>query len=86
MTLRARGRNISAAEVSHINGRGLWVCVQDKEYFLPYDEYPWFREAKVRDILDVTVAHGGHLHWPSLDVDLEIDSLEHSENYPLVYE
>ncbi|MBN2269945.1 MAG: hypothetical protein JXN61_04980 [Sedimentisphaerales bacterium] len=29
MTLSARGRNISAAEVSHINGRGLWLCVQE---------------------------------------------------------
>jgi len=41
----------AAAEVSHINGRGVWLCVHDKEYFLPYDEYPWFRDAKVRDML-----------------------------------
>ncbi|WP_420886735.1 DUF2442 domain-containing protein [Candidatus Kuenenia stuttgartensis] len=26
-----------------------------------------------------------HLHWPDLDIDLEIDSLENPEKYPLVY-
>jgi len=86
MAFEKHARNVLQVEVSQIDGRGLWLCVQDKEYFLPYDEYPWFRDAKVRDILDVAVAHGHHLHWPSLDVDLEIDSLEHPENYPLLYE
>ena len=86
MAFGKHGRSVLQIEVSQIDGRGLWLCVQDKEYFLPYDEYPWFRDAKVRDILDVAVAHGHHLHWPSLDVDLEIDSLEHPENYPLLYE
>jgi hypothetical protein len=86
MAFEKHGRNVLQIEVSQIDGRGLWLCVHDKEYFLPYDEYPWFRDAKVRDILDVGVAHGHHLHWPSLDVDLEIDSLEHPENYPLLYE
>jgi hypothetical protein len=27
--------------------------------------------------------HGYHLHWPDLDVDLEIDNLENPEKYPL---
>jgi hypothetical protein len=45
------GRNVLQIEVSQIDGRGLWLCVQDKEYFLPYDEYLWFRDAKVRDML-----------------------------------
>jgi len=86
MTLEAHGRNISAAEVSHINGHGFWLCVDDKEYFLPYDEYPWFKDTKVRDILNVQLLYDHHLHWPGLDVDLEIDSLENPQNYPLMYE
>jgi hypothetical protein len=60
--------------------------VRDKEYFLPYDEYPWFREAKVRDVLNVRLLHEDHLHWPKLDVDLSVESLENPERFPLTYQ
>jgi hypothetical protein len=59
--------------------------VRGKEYFLPYEEYPWFRYARVRDILNVTLVHEDHLRWPALDVDLSIASLERPESYPLTY-
>ena len=72
-------------EVSHIDIRGFWLCVEDKEYFLPYNDYPWFKEAKVKEILNVQLLHGHHLYWPELDVDLEIDSLENPQKYPLEY-
>ncbi len=85
MTLQTRGESISEIEVSHINMHGFWLCVKDKEYFLPYDEYPWFKETKVKEILNVQLLHGHHLYWPELDVDLEIDSLENPQDYPLVY-
>lgn len=86
MTLRAHGESISAAEISHINSHGLWLSVNNTEYFLPYDEYPWFKDAKVKDILNVTLLHGHHLNWPDLDIDLEIDTLENPQSYPLIYE
>jgi len=86
MTLRARGESILEVEVSHINAHGLWLSVNDTEYFLPYDEYPWFRDAKVKEILNVVLLRGHHLNWPELDVDLEIDTLENPQNYPLKYE
>jgi len=35
--------------------------------------------------LDITKAWKKHLHWPSLDIDLEIDSLKNLEKYPLVF-
>lgn len=85
MTLRTRGKNISEVEVSHIDIHGFWLCVEDKEYFLPYSDYPWFKEAKVKEILNVGLLHGYHLYWPELDVDLEIDSLDNPQNYPLKY-
>lgn len=85
MTLKTRGENISEVEVSHINIRGFWLCVEDKEYFLPYNDYPWFKEAKVKEILNVQLLHGHHLYWPELDVDLEIDSLKNPQDYPLKY-
>lgn len=86
MTLETRGQNTSEVEVSHIDTRGFWLCVEDKEYFLSYKDYPWFEEAKVKDIINVELLSGHHLHWPILDVDLEIDCLENPQDYPLIYE
>jgi hypothetical protein len=84
-TVNAVGKNISAVEVSNISQHGIWLLVKGKEYFLPYREFPWFRTAKISQIFDVQLNHSHHLHWPALDVDLELKSLENLENYPLVY-
>jgi len=73
------------AEVSHISAHGLWLLVAAKEYFLSFEDYPWFAEAKVADILRVELLHGLHLRWEALDVDLELESLAEPAAYPLVY-
>lgn len=80
------GTDISLAEVTNVDTHGIWVLVRDKEHFLPHDDFPWFRKAKVEDILNVELLHGVHLHWPALDVDLTVDSLENPGKYPLVAE
>jgi hypothetical protein len=79
------GKNISApeAEVTNISANGVWVYVKDREYLLSYGEYPWFRDASVAQILNLQFFHEHHLHWPELDVDIELDSLAHPEKYPL---
>ena len=64
---------------------GIWLCVGDCEYFLPYEDYPWFGYAKVNDILEVKLLHGHHVHWAALDVDLELDCLKNPSRYPLVF-
>jgi hypothetical protein len=79
------GENISTVEVTNVSAHGIWLFVGEKEYFLPHEKFPWFREAKIADILDVQLLSGFHLHWPKLDVDLEVDSLEHFDHYPLMY-
>ena len=76
----------SDVEVANIDKHGLWVCARGAEYFLPYSEYPWFRDAKVADILDVELLHEDHLYWPSLDVDLSVKTLRDPEAYPLTYQ
>lgn len=82
------GKSISGSEVEVLNISlyGFWLYVCGKEYFLPYEEYPWFKEAKVRDIFEVELLHGSHLYWATLDVDLEVESLDNSEQYPLIYQ
>jgi len=78
------GRNTSA-EVTHISLHGLWLLVLEREYFLGFDNYPWFAEAKVVHIHDVELLHGRHLRWSALDVDIELSSLEIPSGYPLTY-
>ncbi len=79
------GKNTSKADVLHISRFGLWILVEGNEYFLPYSEFPWFKEATVEQIYNLQFYHEKHLRWPDLDVDLEIESLHHLEQYPLVY-
>jgi hypothetical protein len=81
----APGKNTSSAEVQNITLRGIWLLAKEREYFLSHDRYPWFMDAKVREIHNVQLLHGMHLHWPDLDVDLELAALDQPENYPLTY-
>ena len=59
--------------------------MRGEEYFLSFKSFPWFENAKVASVLKVRLLHRRHLHWPDLDIDLELESLTHSEKYPLNY-
>lgn len=85
MKSRVRGKNTSQVEVSNIDVHGFWLYVEDKECFLPFEEYPWFKNAKVKEILNVQLLHGCHLYWPDLDVDLELSCIASPDKYPLKY-
>lgn len=78
------GTGTSTAEVTHISPHGVWVLVDSRELFMPFDQFPWFREAPVGAIHAVERPHPRHLYWPRLDVDLSLDSIEDPEKYPLV--
>lgn len=58
--------------------------MQGQEHFLPFADYPWFKNACVGDILAVKLLHGRHLFWPKLDVDLELESLKNPDRWPLI--
>jgi|CXWL01.1.fsa_nt_gi hypothetical protein len=84
MTSAQRGKTTSQAEITHISEHGLWVLIDTRELFMPFDKFPWFREASVNAVLTVELAGPGHLYWPDLDVDLDVESIEHPERFPLV--
>ena len=86
MKSNVRGKNTSQVEVSNIDVHGFWLYAEDKEYFLPFEEYPWFKNAKVKEILNVQLLHGCHFYWPNLDIDLELDCLASPDKYPLKYQ
>ena len=55
MSVLLEKNGTTTAEVTMINARGILLFVGGKEYYLSYDRYPWFRNAKVSDVLDVTM-------------------------------
>lgn len=74
-----------AVEVSNISAHGFWLLIHDREHFLPFDENPWFRNATIGQILNLELLRDQHLHWPDLDVDLELESVTDPGKFPLVY-
>ncbi len=80
----ALGKNTSRAEVQDITRHGIWLYANGREFLLPFENHPWFKNASISAVYNVRLVHRSHLHWPDLDVDLDIDSLEHPERYPLV--
>jgi hypothetical protein len=77
------GAITSTAEVTNISQHGFWMLVDGQEFFLPFEEFPWFRQAPVDAILRLERPSPEHFYWPDLDVDLGLDSIEHPERYPL---
>ena len=77
------GTTTSQAEVTNISRHGFWLLLDDREFFLPFHDYPWFKRAAVEQILRLERPHPDHLHWPDLDIDLSVESIEHPERYPL---
>jgi hypothetical protein len=82
MKLLKPGKDISVS-VENITPFGIWLFVKEKEYFLDYKDYPYFKDQTLNSIQNVKLLHGYHLFWPDLDVDLEIDNLDNPGKYPL---
>jgi hypothetical protein len=71
-------------EITNISAHGIWLYHEKKEYFMPYESFPWFKKASIEEVLNVEVPSPNHFYWPDLDVDLHLDSIKHPEKYPLV--
>ena len=84
MRSAARGKRTSGVEVTNVSGHGFWLLVEGRELFVPFDEFPWFREAAIGRILNVQLQGPNHLYWPDLDVDLAVESIERPAAFPLI--
>ena len=88
MRSSVRGRSTSrqrSVELQGVSPFGVWLLIDQSEQFVPFEHYPVLRRASIDALCKVEVLHGVHLHWPELDVDIELDALEHPERYPLTY-
>ena len=84
MKSESPGASTSTVEVTNISGQGFWLLLGAEELFVPFSEFPWFRNAPVSAVLNVQLPQANHLYWPEIDVDLTVDSVRHPEEYPLV--
>ena len=79
------GNNTSSAEIQNISHHGIWILINEQEFFMPFTEFPWFLKATIEQIYRLDFFHNKHLHWPLLDVDIDVESLKHLDEYPLKY-
>jgi hypothetical protein len=69
--------------VTNISSHGLWLLVGERELFLSYDDFPWFKDAPVSKVLNVSEPAPDHFYWPDLDVDLTAEIIEQPQRFPL---
>jgi hypothetical protein len=85
MASSTHGASALPVEIGNIDRHGLWLFVGEKEYFLPHESFPWFRNATIGQIVNVELLPGDRLHWPELDVDISLDAITNPEPVPLIF-
>lgn len=78
------GAHTLEVEVSLVSGKGFWLLLDNEELFVPYTEFPWFKQATVEQITTIERPSNSHLYWPLLDVDLAVASIRDPASFPLV--
>ena len=78
------GKSTSGCEVANVSGNGFWLLLGDEELFVPFKDFPWFRDATIVKLCDVEQRSSRHLYWPQLDIDLAVESIRDPGLFPLV--
>ena len=78
------GTIISAAEVTHVSKHGFWLLLDAEELLVPFEHFPWFKNATIDQLSDVQWPAQDHLYWPQLDADLSVESIRNPSMFPLV--
>ncbi|MEO8603180.1 MAG: DUF2442 domain-containing protein [bacterium] len=84
MKSAAPGKPISNVEVTNVSQHGFWLLIGGSEIFLPFKQFPWFRDVSIGELCRVELPHPGHLYWPDLDIDLAVESVHHPKQFPLL--
>jgi hypothetical protein len=78
------GTSTFPVEVTNVSRHGLWLLVGGEELFLPFEQFPWFRDASIEEISVVERQTADHLYWPLLDIDLSVESIRTPAAFPLI--
>lgn len=83
MSSKPLGSATSGVEITNISAHGVWLLAGDKELFMSFEDFPWFKDVPIGKVLNVEEPTPGHFYWPELDVDVGIENIEHPERFPL---
>lgn len=83
MKSKPLGKSTLPVEVTNISSHGVWLLAGERELFLSYEDFPWFKDVPIGKVLTVEEPTPGHFYWPELDIDLTIEIIEHPERFPL---
>ena len=84
MKYKMHGAITSVAEVTHVSKHGFWLLLGNEELLMPFEKFPWFKDATIAQLSTVKWPTPDHLYWPSLDVDLSVESIRSPEAFPLL--
>jgi len=73
-----------APEVTHVSKHGFWLMLGEEEILLPFQDFPWFRQATIDQLLHVESPAPDHLYWPDLGIDLHVESIRRPAAFVLV--
>ena len=51
--------------------------------FLSYENFPWFKDVPIKQILNLEQPFVNHFYWPDLDVDLSTEIIKNPEKFPI---
>ncbi len=77
------GNDTSEIEVTHVSVHGIWLLTHDEELFMPYENFPWFRQQTIEAILNVEEPSPDHYYWPAIDIDLTKEIIKYPDRFPL---
>ena len=71
MSSEPHGLNTLDVEVTNVSRHGIWMLVRDRELFMSYEDFPWFKEAPDRhgsqrrgtNARPLSLARTGHRSW-----------------------
>ena len=84
MISSAHGKHTSEVEIGNISAHGIWLLTHDKEIFMSYENFPWFKDQTVNSIINVEEQGPGHYYWPDLDIDLTDEIIEYPARFPRI--
>ena len=85
MSLSNSGTNTLDYEITAVTKNGIWILIDEKEYFIPFKDYPELLKLPLDEILKVKFNPPEHLYWEKADIDIELTALEKPEKFPLKY-
>lgn len=62
---------------NHIPG-GFWMLIEDRAFYIDFAVHPLFKSASASQIHNMIQQSASLIHWPDLDLTIDITSLRES--------